>query len=275
LDTGDALREKDKTMNTRTCLICETAGPSKPENHLCDDCIEPVKGIRYTERVFGKKISDHLWVKMNWVCRIHHIKRDDKEDVLQDLIIEALHARNRYIPGESSLTTYVKTHIGYKAADIVRKKYNAPKQAHRQELLGIAAADEQYRYSVDRNKPFKPLTIVTNGVLQELAADGHEHDMPEKMDIDVIRTTLTPKQQQVSELLEDGKTHQQIADIMGIKRPTASKYVKELRRKFNALEKFRKTRHFLATQRRLLSSKPHIEGRVPPAPTQEQYQLAG
>lgn len=144
---GKSLRSKGKydTMTTRKCLICKTTEPSKPENHLCNDCLKPVKGIQYTEQVFGSKISNHLMAKMNWIGKIHRLKRADREDILQELFITALEARNRYISGRASLTTYVKTQIEYRAIDLVRERYNAFRQIHRQEALQITEIDDFHR----------------------------------------------------------------------------------------------------------------------------------
>ena len=258
MDDGDCLRferKKYDTMTERICLLCKTTGPSKPENHLCNECLKPVKGISYTEQVFGIKISNHLMVKMNWVGRIHRLKRPDREDILQELSIRALEAKKRYISGSASLSTYVKTQIGYRAVDLARERYNASKQLHREEAFQIIEVDDFHRDHLNRRKSFKPLTMVTGKILEEFAADSHEHDIPEKIDIETIWPSLTEKQQRIVTFLEDGKTHQQIADRMGIRRSTVTRHVSRLKKKFEKLGKQMNFKCFRATENDISPSK--------------------
>ena len=108
-------------MNTRTCLLCETTGPSRPDNHLCDDCIE--QGKLYARlrkrkpRRRRKKKERSLWISFIGMdprivdeVRFRFQERfsktepytEDEKDFVQQLFLTYVKARKRYDPGHAS-----------------------------------------------------------------------------------------------------------------------------------------------------------------------------
>ena len=109
-----------------------------------------------------------------------------------------------------------------------------PRQANSDDALASLDIEDEYKYSTDRSQDYTPLTISMGGQLQHLLVCNHERDLELKMDIEAIMSTLTPRQKEIIELLEEAKTQKQIAEILNV----SDRHIRNLRSEIR--ENFRK-----------------------------------
>lgn len=167
------------------------------------------------------------------------LQEADIEDVQQDLVFKALTIIEDFEEGEASLVTYVKRCLENKAADIARELGSLPPKVNCDDAARALDVGEHYKYSGKRKEGeiYDPLTLSLGGQLQHLSPCDHEYNMPLKMDLEPKLENLTPRQKQVTELLEDGLTQEQIAAILEISQPTLHEHVRSLRRIFEYFKK--------------------------------------
>lgn len=231
------LTENAESTPQRKCLMCNEGTPSKPENHLCDDCLKPVKGISLSERGVGKAISDHILSKANQLTKTYGLQAGDKEAMMQDLTLKALKVLKTCKPKTATETTYIKISLENCSADIATEVKNAPRHANAEDTLQIAEMDDRYRKNKNPEGPYRPLTISTGIVLEQLAVNDHEYILPLKMDIESVFPTFTSRQRHIAYMLEDGMTQEKIAEKLGIAQQNVNKQIMKIRTIFKKLWK--------------------------------------
>ncbi len=178
------------------------------------------------------KISQAINYHTNQLAKNFRLQEADKEDIRQELIVKALTIIEDFEEGEASLVTYVKRCLDNKASDIARDLQGLPPKVNSDDALTALDLEEQYKYSADRNEDYTPLTVSMGGQLQHLSACDHEYDLELKLDIEAIMPTLTSRQKEIIELLEEGKTQEQIAEILGTHENTVYNQIQGIRKKF-------------------------------------------
>ena len=182
------------------------------------------------------KILHTINYHTNQLAKNFGLQEADKEDVRGKLTLKALSIIEDFEEGEASLVTYVKRCLENKASDIARQLRGLPPTVNNNNAMTTLDIEEEYKYSTDRSEDYVPLTISMGGQLQHLSVCDHEHDLKLKLDIEAIMSTLTPRQIEIVEMLEDGKTQEQIAEILGDAQQRISEQINTLRTIFQKLQ---------------------------------------
>ena len=173
----------------------------------------------------------------NRLARSFRLQPADRDDVRQELTLKALIIIEDFEEGEASLVTYTKRCLENKASDIARDLRNLPPITNCNDASTAMDIEEQYSYSADRKEDHVPLVVSMGSQLQHVSACNHEHDLPLKMDIEAILPTLTPRQRQIVDLLEDGKNQEQIAEKLLLTQPRITQIIQDIQKKFLILRK--------------------------------------
>ena len=254
-------------MRTRTCLLCETTGPSKPENHLCDDCIE--QGRQYKRlrkrkpRRRRKKKKTSTWisfigmdqkivdeVRMRFKIRFSKTEpyTEDEKDFVQQLFLTYVKAQKRYDPSHTSaanLYTFVNRsfdrHIKY--LDRTRLTDSRAVNLYAEDPGPVDEADwffvtskmrhEHYRQLNGERKYYhKPphfnLGLDITCFAEERWADASSL----RIRTAEILQTFSSHQRSAFELMIAGHTQKEIADKLGKSQSWAGRQVRKIRAQF-------------------------------------------
>lgn len=172
----------------------------------------------------------------NQLAKNFGLQAADKEDIRQELIVKALSIIEDFEEGEASLVTYIKRCLENKASDIARDLRKLPPTMNTDDASTAMDTQEQYRYSADRREEYVPFVVSMGGRLQSLSSCNHEHHVPLKMDIEAKLLILTPRQKEILEGLEEGKTQEQIAEKLGVTKQTINEQIMGIRTAFSEFE---------------------------------------
>ena len=173
----------------------------------------------------------------NRLARSFRLQPADRDDVRQELMLKALIIIQNFKEGEASLFTFSKQCLQNKVSDIARQLRALPPTTNCNDASTAMDIQQQYNYSADRREDYTPLTVSMGGQLQHLSACDHEYRLPLKMDIEALLPTLTPRQRRILEMLEDGKTQDQIAEKTGMEQQRISEEIQQIRIIFQKFKK--------------------------------------
>lgn len=253
-------------MRTRMCLLCETAGPSKPENHLCDDCIEQGKSysrLRKRRPRRRKKKKQSFWLffvsldqRIVNEIRFRFEKRfsktepytEDEKDFIQQLFLSSVRAQKRYNPGHGSMATLhtfinrsFDRHIKY--LDRTRLTDSRAVNLYAEDPEPVYEADwffvtssmrhEHYRQLNGERKYYQKPPHFNLGLDIECFAQERWGDASSlRLRTAETLLTFTRHQRTVFEFLIAGHTQQQIADKLGKSQSWAGRHVRKIRDQF-------------------------------------------
>lgn len=183
------------------------------------------------------KILQAITYHANQLAKNFGLQAAEKEDIQQELTLKALTVIHDFEEGNASLVTYVKRCLTNKASDIARELRDLAPVINSDEASVAMELQALYKYTADRHTDYVPLTVSMGEDLRQLALCEHEHNLPLKMDVDVLWVTLTPRQKQIAELLEDGKTLDQIAEQLGVAKQTIHEHIRQFRKIFKNCHK--------------------------------------
>lgn len=188
------------------------------------------------------KISQTVNYHTNQLTKNFGLQETVKEDVRGELTLKALtiieaitEDMEDFEEGEASMVTYVKRCLDNKASDIARDFQGFPPKVNNDNALIALDIEERYKNSANRNEDYTPLTVSMDGQLQHLSVCDHEHDLELKMDIEETMSALTPRQKDIVEMLEEGKTQEQIAEMLNVSERHIRNLISEIREKFRKL----------------------------------------
>lgn len=254
-------------MTTEKCLICKTNVISKPENHLCDDCIE--QGKLYARlrkrkpRRRRKKKEPSLWIsfigmdpKIVDEIRFRFQKRfsktepytEDEKDFVQQLFLTYVKTRKRHNPGHTpaaNLYTFINRsfdrHIKYldrtrltdsRAIDLYAEE---PKLVYEADYFCVRTSMQYERYrqlNGERKYYQKPphfnLGLDITCFAEERWGDGSS------LRIRTAETlqTLSSLQRSAFELLIAGHTQVDIAETLNKSTSWVKRQAKQIRTQF-------------------------------------------
>lgn len=266
-------------MRTQACLLCETEGPSRPENHLCDDCIEQGKlyaRLRKRNPRRRKKKNQNFWLSFIGLdqrivdeIRFRFKKRfsktepdtEDEKDFVQQLFLTSVKARKRYNPNHAStanLYTFINRSLDRHTRYLDRTRLSDsravnlyaedPEAVHETDWFFVTSdmRHEHYRQlNGERKYSQKPphfnLGLDITCFAEEPWADASSlrQRTTEKLQL------LSSTQRMIFELLVTGHTQEEIADNLGLSQGWISSQANSVRHRFGQIVKNKKNQNFL------------------------------
>lgn len=195
-----------------------------------------------TQLVTSPKVSRAIQYYANYIAKLFKLRKDEKEDIVQTLVLAALVAQDAHRDSmKAGLLTYIKTAVRYEAIDIMRCLDNAPKIVSYEEECTVGALERYHRrveldfhaeLSGEPKQKEKRLQVNCGDYIEQVAIAPEQSNPDLKLDMRAIMQNLTIRQRTICRMLMAGKSLQHISDHLKMDKSNVSRAIKSMRPMF-------------------------------------------
>ncbi|GEM_PF-6274906 len=193
--------------------------------------------MKETKRTFNEMVAegelDELLLATRKLCnhKLHtqNVKLPnyiDEEDVMQDAMLKVFKAYKKFDSCKATANTYFTQIIENTIIDHIRHSWTQPTlqgfsglhDTYCAEIITYCTGETSVSSSTERSNKKVEIQHLSHNLTDEIS----EYKLFTKMIAD-LEDKLTPREQKILKLRYAGYTHQEIADKMGVSRPTVAK----------------------------------------------------